>query len=184
MWKYSSQTGGFYRPDHPESQLPEDCVDVTAEHRRQLLQQEAVGKVIAVENDEVVAVDPPQLPLTELKAIKLQQVNVAAESVIDPIISQYPRYEIDSWQKQVAEAHAFIADNTAITPWLDSAVSMRPGKTKAELANRILQKEAAFGAISGYVSGQRQALEDAIDAAADRATLDAITINITLPPTP
>ena len=59
---------------------------------------------------------------------------------------------------------AYIADNNAVTVTLDALSSQR-GKSKSSTANKILEKAGQFAAFSAMYAGERQRLEDLVDAA-------------------
>ena len=88
----------------------------------------------------------------------------------------YPPSERESWPVQTSEAHSLLAGSTASTPWIDAAASAR-GLDRIELAQRIVAKDAQYRVFSGTLSGVRQRIEDAIDAAGDdQAALKAIDV--------
>ena len=130
-------------------------------------------------NDEWVETGSP--PIDEEKSKKRREINAAADAALTMITGQYPRSEIDSWPTQVAEAEAYTADNNAPTPFIDGLVARRPGVTKAELAGRILANATAYKALSADVFGQRQALDDLVDAATTVDEVQAIVVDIQVP---
>ena len=112
-------------------------------------------------------------------ASKLAEINAGAGRALAELSAGYPAGEIASWPQQTREAEAIAANPAADAPIL-SAIAQQRGIPVAELAQRVLAKVAAYGMASGYIIGQRQALEDAIEAveltAADALQkLEAIT---------
>lgn len=105
--------------------------------------------------------------LAHIKAEKLKLFNAAAEREIQALISTYPPSEVTSFHKQENEARAWLADDTAATPLLDSLATTR-GMDKAELVNKVIAKADEFAAASGAIIGKRQQLEDQLDALAER----------------
>lgn len=98
------------------------------------------------------------------------------ERRIQAIAAGYPPSERESWPVQTSEAHALLADPAASTPWIDAAATAR-NIDRIELANRIVAKDAMYRVFSGTLSGVRQRIEDAIDAAAgDAQALQAIDV--------
>jgi len=91
------------------------------------------------------------------------------------IASGYPPSERESWPVQTAEARALLGDSKAVTPWIDAAAAAR-GLDRAELAGRIVFKDAAYRSIHGALTGIRQRIEDDIGAAGDIAALLAINV--------
>lgn len=111
--------------------------------------------------------------IEQLKSEKLNQFNAAAEREIQALISTYPPSEVTSFHKQENEARAWLADDTAATPLLDSLATTR-GMDKATLVNKVIAKADAFAQASGEIIGKRQKLEDALtDLAASNAPEDA-----------
>lgn len=105
---------------------------------------------------------PPVPTFEEAKAAKLSEINKAADKIMAALISTYPDREISTFDKQEAEARAYMADPTAPTPLL-SALAKARGLSMDELIKRVTAKADAFAAASGYIIGQRQALEDQLD---------------------
>ena len=98
------------------------------------------------------------------------------ERRMQAIAAGYPPSERESWPVQTSEATALIADLQAATPWIDSAAVAR-GVDRFGLALRIVAKDAQYRVFSGTLSGVRQRIEDAIDAAGDDpAALQAIDV--------
>lgn len=106
---------------------------------------------------------PPVPTLEEVKAAKLSEINAAADRAIATLTATYPDREISTFDKQESEARAYAADPTASTPLL-SALAEARGIDMDELVKRVIAKADAFAAASGYIIGQRQALEDQLDA--------------------
>lgn len=98
------------------------------------------------------------------------------ERRMQAIAAGYPPSERESWPVQTQEAKALLADAQASTPWIDAAATAR-NIDRIELANRIVAKDAMYRVFSGTLSGVRQRIEDAIDAAAgDAQALQAIDV--------
>ena len=100
------------------------------------------------------------------------------------IAAGYPPSERESWPVQTSEARALIADVQVATPWIDAAATAR-GLDRLELAQRIVAKDDAYRVIHGALTGVRQRIEDAIDAAGDDAeALADIDVTAGWPPAP
>lgn len=124
------------------------------------------------------AAPPAPPPPTALERIAAAQarISVAYENKVDELIAGYPQDEISSWPKQEAEARAWLADNTAETPWIDGAATAR-GILKADLVALIIGNADALAPLHGALTGKRQYLRDQIDALGASPTqgqLDAI----------
>lgn len=131
---------------------------------------------------KVVAL-PPEVVAANLvaaKGEKLTEANALCDAELRALVAKYPDMEISTFAKQESEARALAQDLTAEAPFL-SALAANRGLALQELAIRVLAHAEAFGQASGVVIGQRQAIEDRIEAATDFAQLDAVEIAYTLP---
>ncbi len=114
----------------------------------------------------------PQLTADQLRTA----LNAEYERRMQAIAANYPPSERESWPVQTQEAKALLADAQASTPWIDAAATAR-NVDRIELAQRIVAKDAMYRVFSGTLSGVRQRIEDAIDAAAgDEQALQAIDV--------
>lgn len=120
---------------------------------------------------------PPVPTFKEAKAAKLSEINKAADKIMSALISTYPDREISTFDKQEAEARAYMADPEAPTPLL-SALAKARGLSMDELVKRVIAKADAFAAASGYIIGQRQALEDQLDACKTLEEVQSIVVII------
>lgn len=110
-----------------------------------------------------------ELTHDELLAKQKTVINAAFSEAIALLVTQYPQDEISSWPKQEQEARAYVANNTAQTPLLDSIAAARQ-IAKSELVQRIIAKAELYAQISGQLIGYRQKLEDQLDALPNNAT--------------
>ena len=79
-----------------------------------------------------------------------------------------------------ASSGLYAADPTASTPLL-SALAEARGISLPDLVERVLAKADAFAVASGSIIGQRQALEDRLDACTTLEDVQGITVNISMP---
>ena len=122
----------------------------------------------------------PELSLDEAKAAKLSEINGAADRAIATLTATYPDREISTFDKQESEGRAYAADPTASTPLL-SALAQARGVPLDGLVRRVLAKADAFAVASGSIIGQRQALEDRLDACMTLEEVQGITVDISMP---
>ena len=120
---------------------------------------------------------PPVPTFKEAKAAKLSEINKAADKIMAALISTYPDREISTFDKQEAEARAYMADPEAPTPLL-SALAKARGISMDELVKRVIAKADAFATASGYIIGQRQALEDQLDTCKTLEEVQSIVVII------
>ena len=124
------------------------------------------------------------LPATELARSLRAALAAEYERRMQIIASGYPPSERESWPVQTAEARALLVDPEAATPWIDAAAAAR-SIDRLELAARIAAKDDAYRVIHGALTGARQRIEDAIDAAGDDAeALAAIDVTSGWPAAP
>lgn len=121
---------------------------------------------------------PPTLD--EAKAAKLAEINAACQSTLESLTPTYPERELTTFDKQESEARAYLADPAASTPFL-SALAAARGIELADLVQRVIAKADAFTSASGYIIGQRQALEDRLDAAETLEDVRAVVVSIIMP---
>lgn len=96
------------------------------------------------------------------------------------ITKDYPQLEKDTWPTQDKEIKAYKADNTASTPWIDTAAAVR-GLTRADYIARTVSKIAMFEQASAYLTGLRQKYEDRIKASTDADEIEAIQFVYNIP---
>lgn len=116
-------------------------------------------------DEEVQKIIDEYDPLPEAKNKKKKEILKDSSDFLNTVIlDKYPRFEIDTWQNQLADALKYKADNNAITITLD-ALSLARGVDKNTTADRIIAKAQQFAAFSATYAGERQRLEDLVDAA-------------------
>ena len=91
----------------------------------------------------------------ESKEAAINEINSTFESEIAVIKEGYTEDEVKSWPQQIAEAEAYQADNTAVTPLLDAMVAQRGG-TKDELVLRIAANATQYAQVFGAALGKKQ----------------------------
>lgn len=121
---------------------------------------------------------PPTLE--EAKAAKLAEINAECQHMLESLTLTYPERELTTFDKQESEARAYLADPTASTPFL-SALAAARGIKLADLVQRVIAKADAFTSASCYIIGQRQALEDRLDAAQTVDDVRAVVVSIIMP---
>ena len=135
----------------------------------------------AKEHPELVTEEGPAIhSIAEQKASKLAEINAAYEDAVSRFVTTYPEIERLTFDKQEAEARAWLADISARTPLIDALAAGR-GMDKAELVRRIIAKAEAFATATGYLTGQRQRFEDLIDAATTAEEVESIVPEYIIP---
>lgn len=143
---------------------------------------EKVWKEIGSLPDDVSLTPTETANLADLKAAMLTNLNAAAQHFVDAHsgASQVPDFELATWPLQSTEAQAWASDKSAATPILDGIAAAR-GLDKDKLKAAALKKSLAYSALSAIVAGQRQAIQDQIEAAKTKSALDKIKIEFKLP---
>ena len=121
-----------------------------------------------------------QRPLEEARADKLTEINSACDAILNAATATYPETEVLTFDQQLIEAQAYTADDTAAVPLLRALAAAR-GIELDDLVQRVIAKSNAFTQLSGYIIGQRQALEDRLDTCTTADEIEAITVDIPLP---
>jgi hypothetical protein len=88
------------------------------------------------------------------KSAKLAEIDADFETIVAGLTAGWPTHEMQTWGKQEAEARAFTADASVVTPMLSAIASTR-GLTVEQLAERVIRDANAFTAASAYYVGLR-----------------------------
>jgi hypothetical protein len=114
------------------------------------------GEWVTPEVEELIPVERDPAEIFEFeKNNKINEINATFEEEIAVIKTGYVEDEIKSWPQQIAEAQAYQADNTAVTPLLDAMVAQRGG-TKDELVLRIATNATQYAQVFGAALGKKQ----------------------------
>lgn len=119
--------------------------------------------------------------LEKAKTTKLSAINTACDGILNAAVNTYPETEVLTFDQQTSEAKAYLASGDVSDAPLLSALAAGRGITLDDLVQRVMAKHTAFSALSGYVIGQRQALEDMLDACTTVEEVEVIEVNITVP---
>ena len=128
---------------------------------------------------EVVAIQEPTLP--EAKAAKLAEINAQCDVILDTAVSSYPQSEVLTFDQQIGEVEKYLASRNPSDAPLLSALAQARGIELVDLCDRVIVKRRAFSALSGYVIGCRQRLEDVLDTLKTVEEVQALEIEIKLP---
>ncbi len=107
------------------------------------------------------------------KELTLKLINKMYDKEVTALLAKYPQREVDTFYKQLEEAKAYIADNTASVPFIKALAAER-NLSVSEMANRIVTKDADFTLASGQLTGKRQRLESEVASATTVAEVEAI----------
>ena len=93
-----------------------------------------------------------------------------------------PMYEQDTWRVQIAEAQAYLADNSAHTPYIDTFLALREDAsipTKDELVADIIANNEIFVSKMAEVNAKQWYFMKAIQSAENGYAIDAISASVT-----
>ena len=93
---------------------------------------------------------------------KLNEVNEVCNHYLNEAISTYPSTEVASFDKQEAEARAYLADPSSELVLLP-VLAVARGISLDELVQKVLVKATMFAKYTGFMIGQRQKFEDQLD---------------------
>jgi hypothetical protein len=102
----------------------------------------------------------PDRDLATVQAESRAVVRQEAEDLLRPLLDEYNEPERLSWDRQLEQARAFKADNTANTPMMDALASSRD-LTRDQMADKIIGAADTFESQAGAILGLQQAAEDA-----------------------
>ncbi len=97
------------------------------------------------------------------KKSELEMINKDYEDKVNALTIETPDAEVKTWSEQKMEAKAYILDNTTLTPLIDS-IAITRGVPKELLVTKILEKADIYANAVGILTGERQRLEDLINA--------------------
>ena len=121
--------------------------------------------------------------LADAQAAKIKEINDAYTAAAEPLISEYPEVEQQSWTEQNREARSYLewhADpqgDAPATPVLDNILLGRNGEdgteTLAELCEAVVSNAERFTLLQ-QLTGKRQRLVKAVRAAGTEEAANAI----------
>ncbi|ECQ5881525.1 hypothetical protein FZL65_00745 [Campylobacter coli] len=116
--------------------------------------------------------------LTELKALKLIEINKAYENAILKVQTEYiPQTEMLSFETQERESLAYKNSNyqdTSLCPFMQ-AISTARGMDLRTLCDKAIEKATLYRQASGALIGKRQGLQDRVELAQSLDELNLIT---------
>lgn len=116
--------------------------------------------------------------LTEMKAIKLIEINKAYENAILKVQTEYiPQSEMLSFETQERESLAYKNSNyqdTSLCPFMQ-AISTSRGMDLRTLCDKAIEKATLYRQASGALIGKRQCLQDRIELVQSLEDLNLIT---------
>ena len=125
--------------------------------------------------------EKPAPTLEEAKAAKLAEINRECDVILQQAVAGYPETEQQTFYKQDAESAAYLENpETAKTPFLTTLATAR-GISLATMVEKVRAKTDTFAQLSAYICGQRQAMEDTLDACETIEEVQALVVSYQLP---
>lgn len=116
-------------------------------------------------------------PLFEAKkAETITKMKILCNDNLSSLAADYPEREAQTWPVQLEEAKAYLADNSAPTPFIKAALN--EGETVEQYANLIVSNNAAWSNYAGSVIKMRRTFEQRINAATTIEELESISKEI------
>lgn len=116
--------------------------------------------------------------LTEIKAIKLIEINKAYENAILKVQTEYiPQTEMLSFETQERESIAYKNSNyqdTSLCPFMQTIATAR-GIDLRTLCDKAIEKATLYRQASGALIGKRQGLQDRVEMVQSLEELNLIT---------
>ena len=122
----------------------------------------------------------PELSLEEVKAAKLAEINAGCDAILKQAVSGYPETEQQTFYKQDAESAAYLENPETETPFLTILAAAR-GIDLETMVTKVRAKTDAFSRLSAFICGQRQAMEDELDACASVEAVQTIRVSYQMP---
>ena len=119
--------------------------------------------------------------LQKAKTTKLSEINAACDEILNTAVNTYPQTEVLTFDQQATEADKYLSTGDEADAPLLAALAAGRGITLDELVQRVKAKTTAFTALSGTIIGQRQALEDQLDACETVEEVQLISVDFNLP---
>lgn len=146
----------------------------------------AAVSICAAEHPERVQQEPEieEVPptLEEVKAAKLAEINAGCDAILKQAVSGYPETEQQTFYKQDAESAAYLENPETETPFLTILAAAR-GIDLETMVTKVRAKTDAFSRLSAFICGQRQAMEDELDACETIEEVQALVVSYQLPET-
>jgi hypothetical protein len=138
---YSPMTGGFYAPRINGSDVPDDCIPLTADEYAQLLQGLAKGQQIHLTAEGTLQLVKPAAPTLTVAEL-VQRIDTAADAARRTVAGD-PLRAVE-YERAAAEAQAFAAaDYQGEVPRTVAAWALN-GRTPRQAADSILAEAAAY----------------------------------------
>lgn len=124
--------------------------------------------------------EKPAPTLEEAKAAKLAEINQGCDAILRQVVSGYPEMEQATFYKQDMESSAYLENPGTETPFL-TILAIARGIDLETMVGKVRTKTDAFAQLSASICGQRQAMEDRLDACETVDDVQALVVSYQLP---
>lgn len=131
---------------------------------------------VAAEAERLAEYNKPE----NARVRKYAEINEGCQAALAALTATYPDRELLTFDKQEAEARAYLSDPSSATTPILTAIAQGRDMPVDELAQKIIAKADAFALASGALIGQRQWYEDALESLGPDATtaqIEDITVS-------
>ena len=175
--KFFYHDGGFYSSAIHDV-IPLEAVEITDDQRMALIEGQAAGRLITVDDSGMpVLVDPPTPSIDELKSQAIRSVTAYATRVRTQLVGDADPYKVAGWSDKHQRARRVVAQtNTVHDLEIVQTEATRRGKgeTPLDLAQKQVEKAQALANALAVTDGLESAAVTAVQAqsnASDLATL-------------
>lgn len=114
---YSKSSGGFYSLEINGDNIPDDCVEITAEYHAVLIEGQSQGKLIQADaNGKPVLADPPAPTQAQIIA----QYESALDTHLDSVAKLHRYNDRFSFALRAGFAGPYQAEGVAFAQWMDT----------------------------------------------------------------
>lgn len=124
--------------------------------------------------------EKPAPTLEEAKSEKLAEINAGCDAILKQAVAGYPETEQQTFYKQDAESAAYLENPETETPFLTTLATAR-GIDLDTMVEKVRAKTDAFAQLSAFICGQRQAMEDTLDALETVEEVEALVVSYQIP---
>lgn len=142
------------------------------------------GLVLIVADGTAVEVGQTwSVSVAQAQAARIGEAKAACDAVLATVADRFSDYERQTWNAQLAEAKALLADPTltaASYPTIAGIIAVT-GEGVGDFAAAVLKNDEDWTLASAHVIGQRQAAVARIKACDTVAAVLAVSLDIALP---
>lgn len=145
---YSKSSGGFYSREINGDNIPDDCVEITAEYHAVLIEGQSQGKLIQADaNGKPVLADPPAPTQAQIIA----QYESALDTHLDSVAKLHRYNDRFSFALRAGFAGPYQAEGVAFATWMDTCNAQA-----FSLLQEVLDGTAELPTVEDFISSLPQ----------------------------